>query len=341
MKYRKIGESDLKLSVIAFGCGGNAGLMTRGDHNTQVQVIARALELGINYFDNSPDYGNCLAEENLGRVLKELKTRPHLNSKVEIRAENLSDIAGHVVRSSEASLKRLGVDFLDVLQIHNGPVDPAPKMEGAYYAQLWLEHFLQKGGAIEGLQRLLNAGKVRHVGFICRGEDRPFVQQLLDTGLFSLINVPYTLMNPTAGLAKPSQLQVKDYGCVLQAATNAKVGTAIYSPLAGGYLTDDALHGRDRHPLARATPGTLQAAAIKHQTAAAKLQFLAKENDITLSQAAYRFILSNPAVTTAIGGFSAIEQLEDIAKVADMSPISAHDLARLNRLWESNFAADV
>lgn len=332
-----MGGTDLALSAIAFGCGGNAGLMVRGDAATQTRIIARALELGINYFDNSPDYGNCIAEENLGRALKELRARPLLNSKVEIRAEDLDDIAGHVVRSTEASLKRLGVDYLDVLQIHDGPVDPAPAMEGKFYAQLWIEHFLRPGGAIEGLQKLLRDGKARYVGFICRGNDGAFVRRLLDTGVFHLINAPYTLINPTAGYVKPAGLVAKDYGDVLDAACDVGVGGSIYSPLAGGFLTDDAVRGHERHPLARKPPDATNDSTQRNLTAASKLHFLARENGITLAQAAYRFILMHRGVTTALGGFSSMEQLEEIAAVPDMPPFSADMMERVEKLWATNF----
>jgi len=54
--YRRIAKTTLNLSEIGFGCGGNAGLMVRGNHTEQQRVVARAVELGINYFDTAPDY---------------------------------------------------------------------------------------------------------------------------------------------------------------------------------------------------------------------------------------------------------------------------------------------
>ena len=135
--------------------------MVRGELKEQTRMVARALELGINYFDNAPDYGNGKAEENLGLVLRELKHRPLLNSKVEIRAENLDNIADHVVHSVEASLKRLNVEYLDLVQIHNGPVSVPPKLEGKVYTHLWIEDFLAPGGAIDGLLRLKRDGKLK------------------------------------------------------------------------------------------------------------------------------------------------------------------------------------
>ena len=129
------------VSEIAFGCGGNAGLMVRGSPAEQLPIVARALDLGVNYFDNAPDYGDGVAETNLGIVLKSLGARPILNTKVEIRAENLDDVAGHVVRSAEASLRRLGVDRVDMFQIHNGPSRVDPKLQGRTYTQLSLGSF--------------------------------------------------------------------------------------------------------------------------------------------------------------------------------------------------------
>ena len=96
MHYRRIPKTSLSLSEIGFGCGGDAGLMVRGSTSEQTRTIARALDLGINYFDNAPDYGDGAAEDNLVRVLGALRQRPVINSRVEIRRENLDDIAGHL-----------------------------------------------------------------------------------------------------------------------------------------------------------------------------------------------------------------------------------------------------
>jgi len=336
MKYRRVGSSDLTVSEIAFGCGGNAGLMVRGEAAEQTRAISRALELGITYFDNSPDYGNGKAETNLGRALKELKTRPLLNSKVEIRATDLGDIAGHVVRSTEASLQRLGVDYLDVLQIHNGPSAKPVKLEGAYYAQLPIEHYLRPGGAIEGVRRLLDSGKVRVAGFICRGDDADEVRQVLDTGVFRLINTPYTLLNPTAGLAKPAAFSGKDFGNVIGLAQARGASAAIYAPLAGGFLTDDFLAQRPRHPLARAEDPQSESAK-RNRAKVMALRFVAEETGLTMAQAAVRFILMHPGVATALGGFSSIAQMEEIAAVSDAPPFPPALMARLDALWRADF----
>ena len=178
-----------------------AGLMINGTPEEQRAAVKRALDLGINYFDESPDYGDGVSESNLGAILKELGVRPVITTKVEVRAENLDDIAGHIERSVDASLQRLQVDQVDVIQIHNGPVAQRPNLQGRAYNILALEDYLKPGGAIEGLDRIVKAGKTRYVGFICRGNDGAEVRQLIDTGRFQLINLVYTLLNPTASVS--------------------------------------------------------------------------------------------------------------------------------------------
>lgn len=337
MRYRTIPNTDLSLSEIGFGCGGNAGLMLRGTRAEQIRVIARALDHGVNYFDLAPDYGDGQAETNLGIALKEIGHRPLLNSKVEIREGDLGDIGQHVVNSAEASLSRLGVDYLDILQIHNGPITPPPSLQGRDYKQLSTEDYLRPGGAVEGIARLREAGKVRAAGFICRGDDETDVKRLLETGIFSLINVPFTLLNPTAGMAKPADLQVQpNYGNVITQAKSMGIGSAIYSPLAGGYLTDEAIAG-EQHPLARNKD--LQATAAKRmRTIAREFSFLKDELSDNLAKAAIRFVLGHPGVTTVLGGFSSLEQLDELALVSDMPPLPEDKLNRLKTMWSSNFA---
>ncbi|MFN0073557.1 MAG: aldo/keto reductase, partial [Chloroflexota bacterium] len=320
MEYREIGTSGIRISEIGFGCGGNAGLMVRGEPREQRDTIARAIELGINYFDNSPDYGDGAAETNLGRVLRELRVHPFLNTKVEIRNENLDDIAGHVVRSVDESLQRLGVDYVDVLQIHNGPVDPAPKLEGRAYARIWVEDYLKPNGALEGLERVMRQGKARCIGFICRGKDIGPVRQLLDLGRFDIINVSYHLMNPTPGYPKPRGLDVDDWGQVIDEAELSGTGVAIYSPLASGALTDNSVAGNPAHPLATVRRAADSPEARRIQEQSASFQFLSRPGEHTLAQATYRFILAKSGVTTVLGGFSEVSQMEELVEASGAGP---------------------
>jgi aryl-alcohol dehydrogenase-like predicted oxidoreductase len=333
MQYRTMGATDLLVSEIAFGCGGTAGLMVRGSFEEQVRAAARAIELGINYFDESPDYGDGVSEENLGRVIRELGVRPIINTKVEVRNENLDDIAGHVERSVEESLRRLGVDWVDIVQIHNGPVATKPDLQGRAYNILWIEDYLRPRGALEGLQRVLRAGKTRSIGFICRGNDAPYVRQLIDTGCFQMINLVYNLLNPSAAAKRVPGLEVNaDFGGEIDYAYEHGVGVAVYNPLAGGLLTDTTLRGGEPHPLSRSRVAT-QEAGVRRARA---LSFLSQPGR-TMAQAGTRFILDHPGVTTVLGGFSGIEHLEEAVPTSALPPLSQQEMARVEMVWRANF----
>ena len=106
---------------------------------------------------------------------------------------------------------------------------------------------------MEGLQRVQRSGKARFIGFITRGNDYPAAQRLVDTGAFSLINASVNLLNPSAAM-KPRGMHIdQEYGGILSYVGNKGAGAAIYSPLAGGFLNDNAVAGGLPHPMAGST----------------------------------------------------------------------------------------
>src|SRR5205814_9040684 len=83
------------------------------------QAVARAIDLGINYYDTAPSYGDGQSEQNLGQVLKALKPKVYVGTKFRVDGSDLADIPGAVARSLDASLRRLGLERVDLLQLHN------------------------------------------------------------------------------------------------------------------------------------------------------------------------------------------------------------------------------
>jgi L-glyceraldehyde 3-phosphate reductase len=155
--------------------------------------------------------------------------------------------------------------------------------------------------------------------------------------MFRMINVPYTLLNPTAGLARPRGLEVeRDFGDVISYAYEHGVGAAIYSPLAGGFLTDRIVDGGDRHPLAGARDPASEAYR-RHVEMARALSFLMREGTHTLTQAALRFVLMHQGVTVILGGFSALEHLEEIVPVSGAGSLAPELMARVEMVWRANF----
>src|SRR5438876_1152847 len=119
MESRSLGKTGLTVSTLGFGCGNVGGLIIRGTPAERERAVARAIELGINYFDTAPSYGDGQSEQNLGQVLKALKPKVYVGTKFRVDGSDLADIPGAVGRSLDASLRRLGVERVDLLQLHN------------------------------------------------------------------------------------------------------------------------------------------------------------------------------------------------------------------------------
>src|SRR5215472_15472785 len=119
METCTLGRTGLAVSVLGFGCGAVGGLMVRGNPADQQRAVARAVALGINYFDTAAMYGNGESERNLGRVLKSLKPDIIVGTKVRIPDNERSRVGAAVAASVEASLQRLQLDHVDLFQLHN------------------------------------------------------------------------------------------------------------------------------------------------------------------------------------------------------------------------------
>ena len=196
MEYRTLGRSGLRVSVLGFGCGDTGGLMIRGDPGERERTVARALELGVNYFDTAPSYGQGESEIQLGRVLKHLSAEPYLGTKVGLEVSEMHAPDRAITRSLEASLRRLGRERVDLLQIHN-QIGATRSPDGAVLAVEDLRE-----GVIPVLEKLKQQGKIRLWGITGLGEIGPLHRLLEDTDP-DTVQVCYNLLNPSAGATLP------------------------------------------------------------------------------------------------------------------------------------------
>ncbi len=322
MQMRKLGRTGLEVSVLGFGCGAVGGLMVKGAAADQERAVARALELGINYFDTAAMYGNGESERNLGRVLKNLKPQLYLGTKVRIPAAERHNIAAAVTASLEASLQRLQRDAVDLFQLHNhiGGDD----RDGALAPEIVL------GEVVPAFERLRQQGKTRFFGITAVG-DTAALHRVADARAFDTAQVSYNMLNPSAGTTVAAGYPAHDFANLLAHTAAAEMGVIAIRVLAAGALSGS----EERHPLGSPSVAPIGSGGSYRTDVerARRLEQLLREGHAgSLVEAAIRFAITHPAVSTALVGISTLEQLEYAAAAADKGPLSPAALARLAEL---------
>ena len=321
MELRKFGRTALEVSVLGFGCGAVGGLMVRGTPWEQERAVGRALELGINFFDTAPTYGDGESERNIGRILKNLNSNAFLGTKVWLSQVPRRGIADAVTSSLETSLRRLGRNSVDLLQFHN-PITEAPR-DDALEASLVIDEIMPV------FDRLRQQGKTRYCGITGLGDTSASLR-VVGSRLFDTVQVAYNLLNPSAGATTTSGLAGQDFGELLRHASEAGMGTIGIRSLAGG-----ALSGVEaRHPNGLPIVDAIGTADYPTDVHHAKIfQPLVQEGHATsLVEAAIRYVIANRVLTTAIVGYSSIEQLEFAAAAANKGPLTPGALERVTEL---------
>lgn len=322
MQKRKLGRTGLDVSLLTFGCGAVGGLMTKGDPQEQMRAVRRALELGVNFFDTAPLYGNGASEANVGRIFGELKPNVVLGTKVNVPPEGKADIAGAINRSIEDSLKRLQRDHVDLLQLHNS-------ISGAGAARD-LSADVVLGEVVPAFQRLREAGKIRFFGITAIG-DTPSLHRVIDSKEFDTAQIVYNMLNPSAGGPMPAGCPGQDYGQILNRAQAAGMGTIVIRALAAGALSGAAA----RHPNAMANVAPIGSGADYEEDLARARRLLpavAASGAGDAVEMAIRYVASHPAVSTLQVGIANFEQFEGGAQAVLKGPLSAAALAKIAEL---------
>src|SRR6266404_957158 len=325
METRALGRTGLKVSILGFGCGAVGGLMVRGTPADQERAVARAIELGINYFDTAAMYGNGESERNLGRVLKSLKPDIRVGTKVRVPASERSRIGTAVAASLEASLQRLQLEQVDLFQLHNH------NTRHGHDSDLTPEIVL--GEVVPAFERLREQGKTRFFGITAVG-DTPALHQVVDARAFDTAQVSFNVLNPSAGTTVASGYPAHDFGNLLAHTRTASMGVIAIRVLAAG-----ALSGVEtRHPLGSPSVepiGSGSAYRIDVERAR-RLEPLVREGFAdSLIELAVRFVIANEAVSTALVGYSTLEHLEYAVAAVDKGPLPRATLERIAAVQNS------
>src|SRR5437773_3665938 len=222
--------------------------MIEGAAADQERAVARAVELGINYFDTAQMYGNGESERNLGRVLQALKPDVYVGTKVRLPPTERGQIGAAIAASLEASLKRLQRDSVDLFQFHNAIVGTT---RGADFAA---ETVLDE--VVPAFERLRAQGKFRFFGITANGET-PALHRVVDARAVDTGQVSYNLLNPSPGAAAPAGYPAQDYGNLLGHMQAAEMGVITIRVLAAGALSGT----EERHPLGSPPPAPTGSAA--------------------------------------------------------------------------------
>ncbi|PXX00761.1 hypothetical protein C8E89_13322 [Mycolicibacterium moriokaense] len=312
MKTTTLGQSGLNVSRIAFGTWQLGGEWGRFDHDTAVAAIRRARELGVNFFDTAQAYGFGASEHILGQALRDELTRERDQVVIATKGGLRQTHSGLIRDSSpdwlrrgvDASLQALGVDHIDLYQVHwPDPTVPAAATAGA-------------------LGDLIAEGKIGHVGVsnYTAAQMREFSETL-----------------PVETLQPPYHLFRRNIEAdTLPYCREHNIGVLVYGPLAHGLLTG-TLNTHTAFPDGdwRATSSVFRGDTYRNNLATVlALRIFAAHRNITVSQLAIAWTLANPAVDVAIVGARQPGHIEDSLRAAQIA-FSDADLEEIDEIMTS------
>jgi L-glyceraldehyde 3-phosphate reductase len=315
MSYIPSGKSGLKLPRVSLGLWHNfGGVDSPGNART---MLLRAFDLGVTHFDLANNYGPPpgSAEETFGRILQQDLSRYRDELIVSTKAGYLMwpgpygewGSRKHLLASLDQSLKRMGIDYVDIFYSHRpDPDTPLEETMGA------LDHAVRTGKALYAGISNYSPEQTRRAALILR-----------ELGTPCLIHQP--VYNMFRRWVEDGLLQVLD---------EEGIGCIAFSPLAQGLLTDRYLHGIPADSRAGKPHGFLRPENITEENLSKvrSLNELARSRGQKLAQMAIAWVLRHAAVTSALIGASSVQQLEEGVSALDNLQFSAEELRTIDAI---------
>jgi aryl-alcohol dehydrogenase-like predicted oxidoreductase len=310
LKTTQLGTTSLEITRVGFGAwaiGGGGWEFAWGsqDDEESIAAIHRALELGVNWIDTAAAYGLGHSEEIVGRALEGVHERPYVFTKASLLDGGGGRIVHNLKRDSirrevEASLSRLGVEAIDLYQIH-WPVPDQDIEEGwSTFAELKEE------------------GLVRHIGvsnFSVAQMRRAQAIAPVET-----VQPPYSLVELDAATD------------ILPFAWRQRIGVIVYSPMGSGLLTGamtpERIAALPDDDWRKSDPRFQEPELSRHLATVERLRAVAERHDTTPGAVAIAYTLHNPAVDGAIVGFRRPEQVDPLVSAANLD-LTAQDFAEI------------
>jgi aryl-alcohol dehydrogenase-like predicted oxidoreductase len=300
----------LEITRVGFGAwaiGGGGWEFGWGPQQDEESIgaIHRALELGVNWIDTAAAYGFGRSEEIVGRALRGVSERPYVFTKCSLLDDGTRHVRhvlkrDSVLREAEASLERLGLDAIDLYQIHW----PNPEQD------------IEEGWS--ALAELKEQGLVRHIGV-----SNFSAAQLRRIGAIAPVE---TLQPPYSLIDRGAEQSVLPY------AEREGIGVIVYSPMGSGLLTGGITRERIAAMPAddwrKTDPRFTEPQLSRHLALAARLRTVADRHDTTPGAVAVAWTLRNPAVDAAITGFRRAAQVDPILAAANLE-LTDTDIAEI------------
>ncbi len=317
MKYRQLGNTDLKVSELSFGTWAIGGAWGKTDDQESLRALDHAMGEGVNFFDTADVYGDGHSEELLAKATKGKEHDIHIATKF-CRAGDINDPETYslesVTKYCEDSLRRLSRDQIDLFQIH------CPPME-----------ILKDGQVFEVLDHLKKQGKIRYYGVSVETVEEG--KLCLEQPNVSALQVIFNMLRQ-----KPLESlfpQAKDRG----------IGILARVPLASGLLTGkfkvDAQFESDDHRNFNRDGEAFNVgetfAGLEFKTGVElsnKLSWIA-ENRGNMAQAALKWILEHDAISCVIPGFRNVAQVEDNLNALKVTGFSEPEMNKLAQFYKN------
>ena len=305
MEYVQFGTTEFKVSHLALGCMSMSGAYGPADDNESIATLHRAFDLGINFIDTSASYGSGHNHELINKALKGRRERIVIHSKSgsprtpDAQGNRSGSTPEYLTQNCEQSVKRLGIDALDVFCMSR--VDPDIPVEES----------------VGAMARLVERGLTRYIG-------------LSEASANSIRRA--RKVHPICSLQMEYSPWSRDpEGGNIQACREFKMGFMAYSPLGRGFFAgavhgqSDLSEGQNGHP--RFQPGNLE----RNLQLLSKFEAVAREKGVTPAQLTLAWLLAQGNDIIPITSNKTRNHLEENIKAADIK-LGNEDLARLNEI---------